>query len=324
MYTCMDTGNVHVCTRGLCEFMTSSDNELACSLTGLSQGVAFDHAKTRDAPSFAQGGGAHMAERTSIGDSVLDIHCYRRIGRVVKNTKRTRKRKISTELPLIESTVDTVLAHAMPFLRPHRQSIVDACHSMWLHTVLPSASYKSKPGSYTIPYHCVVVLYYMCNGGLSFLPNNAYGIISAIPGVDAYTARSSTRKLTEIRIDPGRKQFFASATYTRTEKIFLKCVNEIMDLLLKGEEQLAGYVRIMMDPAIGCNCKVLKQSETSLRDFVAKHGKAKCVANKVDMATFRHLLSAMKNRTKVRYVHISCSLTENDPSNTPLFNVWIS
>ena len=310
-FTCLTRGNVHTCTKHECDRI-DMNHEYACELTSRTHGVVMDYQKTREQSNIVD----HNKERTSMGDSVLDIHVHS-FSFSKPKSKRKRKRRVETELPIIESTVDSILSNAMPLLIPHRELIINGCYDTWINIVVASEHYRARPGSYTLPYHCVMVIYDLCKDGLVLVPPCQYVIMKPLPGVPA-KAWTSTRKLTEIRIDPKRKQLFASATYTRTEKFFLECANEVLEKLLHAENNAEKFIVQVRQLNM---CQIVKESDMTQEVFLAAHPTAKTCMRAGMLDQFKQMLR--EKGSSLSHIHIRCRLAENDIANTALYDVTV-
>lgn len=336
-WMCYHTGNVHYCTPTTCDYLDNSEtHENGCMLTGTIHGVSFDEAKTRQTGWNKTKGGNNGGttviacssgdgdkDGVSVGRSYLNSMNGFAMGETKHKRTVKRKKASTTDLALITSTVKAIVSQAMPGLSSYTGTIIQACHIVWMQVILPSHKYQESPKSYTIPYHCVMVLYALFRDGLVLNAPDCYSVLTPIAiNTDLLC---STRKLTEIRIESNKhKHVFTSPTFTRAEDFFQECALDILHQLTTAESLLVTHLRTVILPLLDKKC-VFVESKLSSQEYWLQTSDCITVCNEQPLASIRNHLTP-EHRKTVRSIHIYVTLHKivsntQVVSYTPLYTI---
>lgn len=246
VYICETTGNVHFCTSDTCDRLLFN-NQVSCELTHIIHSNAYCMAKTRQTEMRSRKSkhttskaGAHNTqdgEPDSMGPCQLDIynisgeyHLTKSSNK--KDTEHNKKRDNKAEYILVTNTITSIIKEAMPLLKEYTQELIKVCYTTWVKIIVTCK--RNNTIGYTIPYHCIIILYCIFRQGLVLVEPDSYRMVS--PNVKCAllscssedgddddrvdTVFTSIRKLSEVQLH--LKHAFSSSSFSRAEDFFLE------------------------------------------------------------------------------------------------------
>lgn len=340
IYICVRTGNIHYCTPVLCDRL-NQDSEYSCELTNIIHGLAVDYGKTRQSEmQYNTKGrtGGRMAssldtDKTYMGPAILSTHVgstarakeYRKYSNKNKNNNNNNKNP-KIIITTITNVITTILTQAMPNIIPYIQQLIEACKITWNKLIIPSERYRKHPNSYTIQYHCVIVLYLMFRDGVVLSGTDRYVIVPKIISLIKDEDFSSTRKLAELQIEFKNKHTFSSTALTDCEKIFIDCACSIFNRLKEAESKMTEYLRTRaLHPTVAKKCTIKVESECSTNEFLLMYPCAQQITTKKEYSDISCLLTK-HHRQEARAIHIYVDLTDYniDSHCPPLYTLNLS
>ena len=343
VYICTRTGNIHYCTPVLCDRL-NQDSEYSCELTNIIHGLAVDYGKTRQSEmqyntKGRPGGGGGVSldnDKTYMGPAILSTHVGS-LARVKEYKKRSynssnnnkksnlngSNNKRKNIVPVITNVITAILDHAMPNLARYKQQLIDACRITWQKIIVPSERYQKQSNSYTLQYHCVIVLYSMFRDGVVLSGTDRYVIAPKILALVKEEDFSSTRKLTELQIEFKNKHTFSSTSLTDCEEIFIDCACSIFNRLKEAETKMIDYLRTRaLHPSIAKKCIIKVESDCSTREFMLMFPSAQQITTRKEYSDISLLLNKF-HRQNAYAIHIYVDLTDYavDPTCPPLYTL---
>lgn len=350
IYICTRTGNVHYCTPVLCDRL-NRDNEYSCELTNVIHGLAVDYGKTRQSEMQYHTKGRNRStmassldsDKTYMGPAILstDVGSCATVSdkrqRTSNYNKNNAKKKKSSSvilsnpkdlLQMITTVITTILTQAMPNLLIYKDTLIQTCQVTWNKIILTSEQYQKHPTSYTIQYHCVIIIYSIFRNSVVLSGTDRYIIAPKILALINEGDFSSTRKLTELQLEFKNKHMFSSTALTNCEGVFLDCALALYNKLKEAEHKMVDYLRTRaLHPSIAQKTIIKVESECSIHEFTLLNPLSKEIITKKEYSDIIYSYGLDKYyRTNAQAIHIYVHLTDYivDRTCPPLYTLTVA